>query len=227
MNEIGLFIHYKADTVFEERVSEAVSIGAECCQVAFWDPTLYTDENAARINKALVGKKFRISALWAGWSGPCEWNFTGGPITIGLVPEKYREMRKKELLAASEFAKKIGVEQIITHVGFLPNDPNDPGYIGTVSALREVVEVMRARIADINPDCRVVTHQVFYTPENADDYDLSAYNYIVDAIDTISAKVELICRAKAAGTPIICAMGAGNKLDPSAFRVADLSKTQV
>jgi tRNA A37 threonylcarbamoyladenosine dehydratase len=68
---------------------------------------------------------------------------------------------------------------------------------------------------------------VFYTPENADEYDLSAYDYIADAIDTIGAKVELICRAKVAGTPIICAMGAGNKLDPSAFRVADLSKTQV
>ena len=89
------------------------------------------------------------------------------------------------------------------------------------------VEVMRARIADINPDCRVVTHEVFYLPENADQYDLSAYDYIADAIDTVSAKIELICRAKAADTPIISAMGAGNKLDPSAFRVADLAKTQV
>lgn len=88
------------------------------------------------------------------------------------------------------------------------------------------VEVMRQRIADINPDCRVVTHEVFYLPENADDYDLSGFDYIADAIDTISAKIELICRAKAANVPIICAMGAGNKLDPSAFRVADLAKTQ-
>ena len=89
------------------------------------------------------------------------------------------------------------------------------------------VEVMKARIADINPDCRVITHEVFYLPENADDYDLAQYDYIADAIDTVSAKIELICRAKTAGTPIISAMGAGNKLDPSAFRVADLAKTQV
>ncbi len=88
------------------------------------------------------------------------------------------------------------------------------------------VEVMKARIADINPDCRVVAHEVFYLPENADAYDLSGYDYIADAIDTVSAKVELICRAKALNVPIISAMGAGNKLDPSAFRVADLSKTQ-
>ena len=88
------------------------------------------------------------------------------------------------------------------------------------------VEVMKARIADINPDCRVVTHEVFYLPENADAYDLSGYDYIADAIDTVSAKIELICRAKAQGVPIISAMGAGNKLDPSAFRISDLSKTQ-
>lgn len=91
---------------------------------------------------------------------------------------------------------------------------------------RPKVEVMRMRIADINPACRVVTHEVFYLPENADDYDLSSFDYIADAIDTVSAKIELICRAKAANVPIISAMGAGNKLDPSAFRVADLSKTQ-
>lgn len=91
---------------------------------------------------------------------------------------------------------------------------------------RAKVEVMRERIADINPSCRVITHEVFYLPENADDYDLSGYDYIADAIDTVSAKIELICRAKAAGTPIISAMGAGNKLDPSAFCVADLAKTQ-
>ena len=88
------------------------------------------------------------------------------------------------------------------------------------------VEVMKARIADINPECRVFAHEVFYLPENADEYDLSKFDYIADAIDTVSAKIELICRAKALDVPIISAMGAGNKLDPSAFRVADLAKTQ-
>lgn len=88
------------------------------------------------------------------------------------------------------------------------------------------VEVMKARIADINPACRVRVHEVFYLPENADAYDLSQYDYVADAIDTVSAKIELICRAKALNIPIISAMGAGNKLDPTAFRIADLAKTQ-
>ena len=92
---------------------------------------------------------------------------------------------------------------------------------------RPKVEVMRDQILDINPNAKVTCHQMFYTPENADAVDLSVYDYIVDAIDTVKAKVELICRAKESGTPIISAMGAGNKLDPTRFEVEDLSKTSV
>lgn len=86
-------------------------------------------------------------------------------------------------------------------------------------------EVMKERIADINPDCSVRTFNVFYLPDNADSFDLSQYDYVADAVDTVKAKLELAVRAKAAGVPIISAMGAGNKLDPCAFKVADISKT--
>ena len=87
------------------------------------------------------------------------------------------------------------------------------------------VEVMRDRILDINPDCRVVTHQIFYLPENADDFPLLGFDYVADAIDTVSAKIELAVRATAAGVPLISAMGTGNKLDATRFCVTDLSKT--
>ena len=86
-------------------------------------------------------------------------------------------------------------------------------------------EVMRERILDINPDCAVRTHDVFYLPENADDYPLDGYTYIADAIDTVSAKIELAVRAEAAGVPIIAAMGAGNRTDPTRFAVTDLFST--
>lgn len=92
---------------------------------------------------------------------------------------------------------------------------------------RDKVEVMKERILDINPDAVVKTHKVFYLPENADDFSLENYDYIADAIDTVSAKIELIFRAETLNIPIISAMGAGNKLDPSAFRVADIYKTKV
>ena len=89
------------------------------------------------------------------------------------------------------------------------------------------VEAAKRRVLDINPACVVRTHQVFYTPETADEFDFTQYDYIVDAIDTVTGKLQLVERANAAGTPIICCMGTGNKLDASAFEVADISKTSM
>ena len=89
------------------------------------------------------------------------------------------------------------------------------------------VEVMRERILDINPLCDVKAYEAFYSEENADSFDLSEYDYIIDAIDTVKSKLELIVRAEKAGTKIISSMGAGNKLDPTAFLVSDIYKTSV
>ena len=93
----------------------------------------------------------------------------------------------------------------------------------TVGMLK--VDAARNRVLDINPECQVKTWPVFYTPDTADTFDFTQYDYIVDAIDTVTGKLALVERAKAAGTPIICCMGTGNKLDASAFQVADISKT--
>lgn len=89
------------------------------------------------------------------------------------------------------------------------------------------VEAARQRVLDINPDCVVRMHAVFYTPDTAEQFDFSQYDYIVDAIDTVTGKLALVERAYAVGTPIICCMGTGNKLDPTAFEVADISKTSM
>ncbi len=91
---------------------------------------------------------------------------------------------------------------------------------------RYKTEVMKERILDINPDCRVATHNVFYLPENAHLYPLDGYDYIADAIDTVSAKIALVLRAKEAGVPLISSMGTGNKLDPSRLCLTDLAKTE-
>ena len=85
--------------------------------------------------------------------------------------------------------------------------------------------VMAERVARINPACRVTEHRVFVLPETADRFDFSLYDYVADCIDTVSGKLTIIERAKAAGVPAISAMGAGNKTDPAAFRVADLFET--
>jgi len=89
------------------------------------------------------------------------------------------------------------------------------------------VDAAEERIRDINPDCRVTTYKTFFLPETENQFDFSQYDYVVDAIDTVKGKLALVKKAQAAGTPIICAMGAGNKLDPTAFRVADIYQTSV
>jgi len=90
---------------------------------------------------------------------------------------------------------------------------------------RYKVDVMRERILDINPNAEVGAYKTFYGPDTADEIDLSGYDYIVDAVDTMTAKLELVCRANACGVPVISSMGAANKLDASAFEVADLYET--
>lgn len=89
------------------------------------------------------------------------------------------------------------------------------------------VQVARERVLDINPEAVVHTYQTFYLPENAAQFRLEEYDYVVDAIDTVTGKIGLIVQAKEAGVPVISSMGAGNKLNPTAFRVADIYKTQV
>lgn len=89
------------------------------------------------------------------------------------------------------------------------------------------VDAAKERVADINPDAKVNIYKTFYLPETAEQFDFSKYDYVVDAIDTVSGKLQLVEQAAEAGTPIISSMGAGNKMDPTAFQVADISKTSV
>ncbi len=100
--------------------------------------------------------------------------------------------------------------------------------IATMNTMgRSKVEAAAERVHSINPEAVVHTYKCFYLPETAPQFDFTLYDYVVDAIDTVTGKIQLILQAKAAGTPVISAMGAGNKLDPSRFEVADLYETSV
>ena len=92
---------------------------------------------------------------------------------------------------------------------------------------RYKTEVMRERILSVNPEAKINVHNCFYLPENAAEFDFSEYSYVVDAVDTVTAKLDIIMQARAAGVPVISAMGAGNKLDPTKFQVADIYHTSV
>lgn len=89
------------------------------------------------------------------------------------------------------------------------------------------VEVLKNRILDINPECQVFVHNQFFLPENSKDFDFSIYDYVVDAVDTVTAKLEIIKKSKESIVPVISSMGTGNKLNPMGFKVSDISKTKV
>lgn len=130
--------------------------------------------------------------------------------------------------AAEALARSgVGALDLIDHDRVSISNINRQIYALHSTVGRLKTEVAKERIADINPNCTVTCHPLFYSPETAHLFDFSEYDYIIDAIDTVTGKIELITQAKKAGTKIICSMGAGNKLDASRFQVADISKTSV
>lgn len=112
--------------------------GFETCQLCCWQEDRFTPQNARIICDLMAKYGVEVSAFWCGWSGPCEWNLVQGPVTIGLVPTAYRHARLETLRKCSNFLVSTGITDIITHVGFIPNNPFDSEYAGLVGALRNL-----------------------------------------------------------------------------------------
>ena len=143
-NKVGVMLPVrKVSDVFEE-FKKIADMEMNCCQLNI-NAALHSDELAEAIISASKSTGVEVTAIWAGLSGVHEWNSYGGPSTIGLVPAAYRGSRMKELYAASDFAVKIGVTDVITHVGFIPENPYDPDFIGVVTALRGLANYMKPR----------------------------------------------------------------------------------
>jgi sugar phosphate isomerase/epimerase len=129
----------------EAALQEVHELGLPTCQITNWNPDLFTDEMAERLLAAAARYQVEVTTIWAGGPGPSVWNFTEGPATIGLVPPQYRAARVAALVAGAEFAARVGVNTLTTHVGFIPEDPGNPLYPGLLDALREVVEACAER----------------------------------------------------------------------------------
>lgn len=143
--DIGVLLNIRHDTNIGEAFERIRDMRIASCQICIWDPSLYTDANAKAVKEAQSASGVRVSAVWAGWTGPAVWDFYDGPLTLGLVPAPLRYHRINELLIGGDFAEKIGVTDVITHVGFLPENPNDSDYIGVVSALRYLAGRMKEK----------------------------------------------------------------------------------
>ncbi|MCX7884157.1 MAG: sugar phosphate isomerase/epimerase [Caloramator sp.] len=124
----------------EQDFKKLKDYGFQSCQLVCWNKELMTDNIADRINKVKEELSIEITAFWCGWSKPAVWDFYEGPITLGIVPTAYRAIRTDEIIKGSDFAKKINVKNIVTHVGFIPEDPNDEKYKGTLSAIKLIAK---------------------------------------------------------------------------------------
>ena len=145
-NRIGAMVGYDTDVDILEKFRKNQELGINSCQICIWNVDIFkSDEHAEKIKAAIAETGINVSSLWAGWTGPCEWNFTAGPDTIGLVPVAYRFTRLGELKSASDFAEKIGVNQVVTHVGFIPENPSATEFNGTVAALRNLCGYMKKK----------------------------------------------------------------------------------
>lgn len=138
MMKIGVFVGFQSVETLEEKFSTLRENGFDNCQLSCWTMEVINEENAVQV-KALAEKYgITISAVWAGWTGPMVWDFYEGPKTLGIVPEDLRELRIPQLKNASDFAKVLGVDDVITHMGFIPENPNDPVFPGFCDAVRDV-----------------------------------------------------------------------------------------
>ena len=141
--KIGVCIGIDDLADFEKQIAEFPKEGFTTCQLLAWNPKIRTPENAEKIKKLLAENNVTPSAYWAGWEGPGVWDFYDGPKTLGLVPPEYREMRVKNLCDGADFAKLLGIQDVITHMGFIPENPNDPEFMPFCDAVRTVAEHLK------------------------------------------------------------------------------------
>lgn len=137
--KLGIIVSLRRGNL-EEEIEKVHRYGFPTCQVACWDMSLYEHDVAHSLKNLSSKYDVEVTAVWAGLPGKYVWNFIDGPSTIGLVPIETREVRVKAFKKASDFTRDLGVENIATHVGFIPENPRDPIYISLIDTLKDVAE---------------------------------------------------------------------------------------
>ena len=141
--KIGVCVNFDEIGGMSKKFKDLKLEGFDNCQLISWKPVLWTDENSEIIKKLTEENGITISAFWCGWEGPCVWNFYDGQITLGLVPPEYRTMRIKNLCDGADFAHRLGVKNVVSHMGFIPENPNDPQFAPFCVAVRQVAEHLK------------------------------------------------------------------------------------
>ena len=141
--KIGVCVNFNAIDGMSKKFKNLKSEGFDNCQLISWKPELWTDENLEILKNLIEENGITISAFWCGWEGPCVWNFYDGQLTLGLVPPEYRTMRIKNLCDGADFAHRLGIKNVVTHMGFIPENPNDPQFAPFCVAVRQVAEHLK------------------------------------------------------------------------------------
>ena len=134
--KIGVLFRLEND--IDAEMSKVASLGLHSCQITCWDMALMTPEKAEEVKRASARHGVEVSTFWCGYRGERIWNFIDGPRTLGIVPEELRAARTEDLIKGSDFARMLGVSQMATHAGFLPECPSDPQYPGVLDSLRAI-----------------------------------------------------------------------------------------
>jgi len=180
----------------------AVDLGGRSGQLAVWDMSLYTSENAELVLKACEDFEFTITAVWCGWSGPHDWKYPGMYSTIGLVPEDWRQSRICDILKGAEFARQIGVKDIITHAGYMSENPFSPDRIGVMNAVRYICQEIKKygqrflfETGEMNPNTLIKLIDDIGEPNIGVNFDCA--NMIINArcnsVDALKMLIPYVC----------------------------------
>ena len=141
--KIGTMVNFSIPEEAKKSFEMLRSSGFDSCQLCSWSPKNWTDENAQALKDLIREYNITVSAFWCGWDGPKKWNFYEGQKTLGLVPPEYRAMRVQNLCDGADFALKLGLENVITHMGFIPENPLDPNFEPLCDAVRTVAQHLK------------------------------------------------------------------------------------
>ena len=141
--KIGTMLYFNSLEEMEKSFIKLRAFGFASCQLCSWEPEKWTDENADGIRSLAEKHGIEISSFWCGWEGPKVWDFYEGQRTLGLVPPQYREMRVKNLCDGADFAHRIGLTDVATHMGFIPECPFDPNFEPLCDAIRTVAQHLK------------------------------------------------------------------------------------
>ncbi len=194
---VGIIIRHCGGEEMRKGFADAAARGFRHCQLVSWDPQYWTRENAEEVKAFTREYGVEITAFWCGWEGPRFWNFTEGPETLGIVPVAYRAQRVQNLLDGAAYARSLGIQDVVTHMGFIPENMSDPAWPGVVAAIKAVARNLKRfgqnLLFETGQETPVVLLRVFETVNtgnlfvNLDPANLILYGKAnpVDALDVI------------------------------------------